>query len=289
MQAEAVATGVVYLDTNHLSNMARNPTLVEVEGIKELLVSGRWSLGLSLNHLHELGAPGFLQRPQVGELLDALPVVWCPHTEYLLDRECDRAVAEFLEPGQAPLSPFGASFSAAFTGEAIPEVDIPVSQMLTAFSTHPQLRDQLSEAAKYAVEGDLRWKREAAIVRDPESVIVSRLRRAVHRRWRLEGRVDTAPDPRAVLRTIGVESDMPSLAVYHGLVRSRLQDPGRVTEPNSVIDEWHASIAPYTTVTALDQPTANRYRHSRLPASAKVAGKLSDALRILGSEHDGDN
>lgn len=166
-----------------------------------------------------------------------------------------------------------------------PEANILISEMLEAFAEHAHLRDHLHEAARDGATADAAWKRNAAVVRAPDEPVLSLIHDALTNRTP-SGIVLPRPYPAAdVLRRIGGVAGLLAYQVSLGLARTRLNDESFDMASNDVVDEWHASYAPYCAAMALDMRTTARLRSTRFPCVSRVTHRLADIPAIL-REHD---
>ncbi len=270
---------IVYLDTNHLSELALRPDGNGASEVLQLLATARLRLGLSLLHLQELSAPGFAGRAEVGRLLDRVPVSWAPFIEKVFDLEVTWGLERALTGATHERQVFTPSFEHAFGAE--PEANIPISRMLDAFAMRPDLRKKLPEAARYGVRGDAAMKRNAALIRAPDQPLLSRIRDMAPR-ITASGLYMPAPyPPEELLRRAGGLPGFPAYNVFLGLARTRLGDDLFPTEENDLIDEWHASYAPYVSAMALDRRTVGRFRAASLPQVDRVTHRLDEVPAIL--------
>jgi hypothetical protein len=273
----------LYLDTNHVSHLARHPDAADSRAVLAVLSAGRYKLGLSIFHLQELSAPTFSSRSQVGALLDRLPIAWAPTPDVLFKLEARWAVERALSDVVVDHHVFTTSFERALG--APPEANILISEMLEAFAEHAHLRDHLHEAAREGATADAAWKRNAAVVRAPDEPVLSLIHDALTNRPP-SGIVLQRPYPAAdVLRRIGGVAALPAYQVSLGLARTRLNDESFEMESNDVVDEWHACYAPYCAAMALDTRTTARLRSARLPCVSRVTHRLADIPAILRENH----
>jgi len=232
-------------------------------------------------HIQELSAPTFRSRDAVGELLDGLQIAWAPSPDAVFELEVKWAIERAITGQAKPRQVFSASFEQALG--APPEANIPVSEMLEAMSEHSKLRSHLQELATYGALADSHFKRSAAVVRAPDEPILAHIR---------ELNVTTTPagltlpqtlSPQEILERVGGRAGLPAHNVSHSLARIRLGDEQFVTTENDVIDELHATYAPYCVAMVLDRGTVARFRATRLPEAARVVHKLSDLPALLSA------
>lgn len=272
---------VLYLDTNHISRLARLPREADCVAVRELLALDGLHLGISWMHLQELSAPTFVSRSEVGALLDELPIVWGVTPDSLFEHEIRAAIHRTLTGEATEVRPFGASFAQTFA--APPAADIPICQMLDALASRSDLRSHLREAAEYGAKVDQRFKGAAAVVRRPAEPILAHIR---------DLNVQATPSgivlprrftPEEVFARAGGVTGFPSINVAHSLARTRLRDPRYPADANDQIDEWHACYAPYVAAMALDRRTAARFRDAQLPDASKVTHQMHEMPAILAN------
>jgi hypothetical protein len=272
---------VLYLDTNHLSRLARHPAEPECRTVRDMLAAQPIHLGITFVHLQELSSPDFKSRAAVGELLDSVRVAWGPSPDDVFEREV-RSAIRLAMTGIADASPvFHADFVRAFGAPR--DADIPISEMLEAMAGHPTLRTHLPEAAEYGMAADQQFGRTAAVVRDPREPILAHIR---------ELNTDVTPEglrlPRAfsaeeILERAGGPAGFPATNVSHSLARLRLNDDSFAPSKNDVLDEWHACYLPYCGAMVLDRRTTARVRMTHVPDVARVTHRLADVPDLLAT------
>jgi len=271
---------VLYLDTNHLSRLARSPTEPAVQAVQALLASGEVRLAISLQHLYELSDPVFASRADVGAVLDRAPLVWAVHAiPDLFDREA-RAVLDRVLTGSVTIPcVFYDDVRRAWNA---PDVDFPSpSGMIDGFTTSATLRKRVEASTGRGATLDRMLKTAAAVVQNPDEPLLSRLRDMQITETRA-GLVLRKPyPPEELLKRAGGIQGFPAYHVYQGLTLTRLKDTRFPTSPNDLIDEWHALYSPYATATALDRRTVARCRSARLPHMARITARLEDVPGIL--------
>jgi hypothetical protein len=270
---------VLYLDTNHLSRLARFPGEPECRSIRTLLDGGAARLALSFLHLQELSAPTFRSRGEVGALLDDLPIAWAPTPDVLFDREV-RAAIRLAMIGSADFAPvFASSFSEALG--APPETDILVSQMLEALAFRPALRAHLQEAADSGARADYRFGRLAAVVKNPREPILAHIRDLNAQTTPAGLHLPRELTPEEIFERAGGVAGFPVTNVAHSLARTRLKDERFIVSGNDLFDEWHACYAPYSAAMALDRRTAARFKMTQLPSASRVTHLLAGIPALL--------
>ena len=272
---------VIYLDTNHLSHVARYPERPDSRMVFDLLQRGDYHLGVSLLHIQELSAPAFRSRRAVGTLLDQVPVAWAPSPDDVFAQEVRWGIERALTGLVVKHQVFTPSFIQAFG--APPNANIPISEMLEAMADRSDLRDHLREAAAYGALADSHFKRTAAVVRAPEEPILSHIRELNVRQTPAGVTLPHPYPPEEILRRAGGLSGFPANNIAHSLARVRLSDERFRTEENDLIDEWHACYVPYCIAMALDRRTAARFRTAHLPEANRVTHRLDELPAILGS------
>jgi hypothetical protein len=270
---------VIYLDTNHLSHVARYPEQADSRTMLTLLERGDYHLGVSLLHIQELSAPTFSSRRAVGSLLDQVPVAWAPSPDDVFEMEVRWGIERALSGVVTQHQVFSISFVEALG--APQDANIPVSEMLEAMADRSDLREHLREAAAYGVLADSHFKRTAAVVRTPEEPILSHIRDLNVRQTPAGVTLPHPYPPEEILRRAGGLSGFPANNVAHSLARVRLKDDRFRTEENDLIDEWHACYSPYCIAVALDRRTAARFRTAHLLEANRVTHRLADLPAIL--------
>jgi hypothetical protein len=272
---------VLYLDTNHLSHLARFPREPGCRSVRELLDSEQVQLGLSLLHLQELSAPAFRSRGEVGALLDDVPVTWAPSPDELFDREVRSAIRLAMTGNAESDCVFDPDFVRTFGAPF--EANIAISEMLEAMAGHATLRDHLREAAAYGAAAGHIVGRAAAVVRNPSEPILARIRDLNSKMTPAGLHLPRRLSPEEIFDGAGGLSGFPAINVAHSLARTRLKDESFRASENDIFDEWHACYAPYSTVIALDRSTAARFRMTHLPEAARVTHRLADISALLAT------
>ena len=88
-------------------------------------------------------------------------------------------------------------------------------------------------------------------------------------------------DPHEVIESVGGLSGFPAYEVWNALHRDRLGDSTFHPDPNDVMDEIHATHAPYCAVIALDRRTLGRLKNTQLPCVDHATRKLSEVTGLL--------
>lgn len=273
---------LLYLDTNHLSRLARFPNQSACVDLIELIRTDGHRLGLTFDHVQELSDPNFESRSAVGALLDSVNVEWAPFTDEVFDREVEWAF-EFALTGVAQKrTVFNPSFVHVYG--APQNAAVPIAQMIDELSQSPDVRKYLPDAAEHGRSLDARLKRDAATIRNPEGPILERLMRTPPQRTR-SGIVLSAPyPPEEILKRVGGLAAFPSYQIFQRLAVLRLNDVNFRTEINDLFDEWHACYVPYVDLMLLDRRTAARYHDAKLPNQERVLATIEDAVLWLRAQ-----
>jgi hypothetical protein len=271
---------VLYLDTNHLSRLARSPTEPAVQAVRALLDSGEARLAISLQHLYELSDPVFVSRADVGAMLDKAPLVWAIHAmPDLFDREARSALDRVLTGSTTTPRVFYDDVRHAWNA---PDVDFPPpSGMIEGFTKSSTLRQRVEASTGRGATLDRMMKTAAAVVRNPDGPLLSRLRdmQIIETQAGLVLRKPYPPEE--LLARAGGMRGFPAYHVYQALTLTRLRDTRFPTVANDLVDEWHALYSPYAAVTALDRATVGRCRSAKLPHISRITARLEDVPGIL--------
>jgi hypothetical protein len=235
-----INTPIIYLDTNHISTLARNPGDVQCTPVLSLLCSGEARLAFSVLHMVELSDPVFKSFPAVCTLLDSLAIAWTILPLKLFDREVEAVAARGMGVQPPQVRAFFETPGAALSDLAL-ESALP-SAALEAMRENPHLRDiLLNEATFHAKEYDL-VKAHAAAVQRPLEPLLARIR---------DQKIQTTPagiylpqplSPEVLLARAGGISACPAYEVFQSLNVTRLKDPTYRTVRNTILDEWHAAL-----------------------------------------------
>ena len=269
---------VVNLDTNHISDLARDPHKPACAAVISMLQGGRAQLAISLLHFVELSDPGFRSFESVCELLDSVPVAWAVSTEEIFEEEialaCARAAAKERPPPRVfhdsmrnwSRGPNPASGSAADGLRAARDV--------------PEFRMQLLGVAEDAARTSM-MKGDAALAREPGLPL--RLAIEAHLAH-FRSRNDTYADgltAESIIERVGGSNAFPARRMFEAVLRERLLQPAQKSTRNDVFDEYCAAYAPYAAVTALDRRTVARARSAKVPWIARLTARLTDVPRIV--------
>ena len=257
---------VLYLDTGHLSRLAKTPE--QYSPILDILRDGKIYLAFSLLHLHELSAPGPWGREMVGGLLDSVPLAWSIWIDDVFDREAHSALARALTDSYTPPTVFFLDSGSAW---GVPEnARITPSQMLNNLANNAKLRTAVPAVADRGARLDQLLKQNAAVVKHPNGPLLGRLR---------DMRISQTPGglhlphpypAEEIVRRVGGIAAFPAYNVFQALALTRLRDNRFSTKPNDLIDEWHACYSPYASLTALDRGTAARCRSAKIPGVERI-------------------
>ena len=274
-----MADQIIYLDTNHISGLARNSGASQHADALSVLRSSGVRIAFSVLHMVELSDPAFKSFADVCGLLDSLSVAWAILPTKLFDREVEAAVAVGMGAQPPRVRAFFETPAAALNYPAL-ERGLP-SAALEAMRENPELRRGLLDlATDHAREYDL-VKTWAAAVERPLEPLLARIR-AQQIRTTPSGIHLLEPfPPELILERAGGLSACPAYEVYQSLNVTRLRDPKYRTVRNTIMDEWHAAYTPYVSVMALDKATARRFRSTRLPVAERVAERIDEIPSIL--------
>ncbi|HEX8317121.1 hypothetical protein [Longimicrobium sp.] len=276
-----VTAPVLYLDTLHISRLARHPGETSCAAVLELLQKGSARLAFSVLHMVELSDPGFKSFPDVCTLLDTVPIAWAITPEKLFDREVEAGFARALGAQPPKVRAFFETPAAALNYLALENA--PPSDALQVMRENPHLRAiLLDEADVHARDYDT-IKTEAAAVRRPLEPLRARIRDQQIRQTPAGIHLPVPLPPDVIVERAGGLRGFPAYEVFQTLNVTRLRDTKYRTERNTIIDEWHAVYSPYVAAVALDRATARRFLSTRLPATDRVTEKIADIPGLLGA------
>lgn len=269
---------VLYLDTNHISSLARHPGDPAAVAVRSGIRERGFALALSFLHLTELSAPSFVDRPAVGRLLDELPVAWAVHMHDLFDQEIAAAVTRLTGGTAGPPVAFHPDPVKAW---GMPEdAAVPPSKMLDALSRRPHIVRPVLQEALRAAGLDAHFKRRAAAVARPlEPLAASILARARSGSLPATNALGSLSPDELVQRAGGLPA-FPAYQVFQLMGVSRYQDEGFHSTPNDVVDDLHAVYGAYATVIGLDRRTLGRMRSMKLP-NLRAYRRLEDIAAAL--------
>ncbi len=273
---------ILYLDTNHLSRLARSPRDPAVQAVLALLANGKARLAISLYHLYELSNPSFTSRAIVGAMLDMAPLVWAiPPIPDLFDRETLSVLGRILAGSATAPRVFYEDVHHAWNA---PDVDFPVpSGMIDGFAENTSLRQRVEMSAGRGATLDGMMKKAAAVVTDPNGPLLSRLRDMQITRTPAGLDLLTPYPPEELLTKAGGVQGFPAYHVFQAMALTRLKDTGFQTVSNDLVDEWHALYSPYAAVTALDRATVGRCKSAKLQHIDRITARLEDVPGMLAT------
>ena len=270
---------VLYLDTNHISALARQPWVGAAPQFLAALNDERCYLALSFIHLFELSNPRFVDRPMVGRLLDSVPLAWAVHQSDLFDLEITAALSRVLSGADAKAHPFYRDPVQAWGMP--PEAHVSCGETLDAIVARPDLGDDIRLFAGRAAEIDKRLKTQAAAVQRPIEPLAASIKAANIRHTPAGLHLMAPLDPEAFIHRAGGLKAFPAYEVFQRLGVTRYGDSRFPTKVNDLLDDLHAVYAPYSAIMLLDGPTTARFRSARLLRQERVFSRLDDAVPTL--------
>lgn len=269
---------VLYLDTNHISEIARHPDRADSQPVVAALQGSRAALAITLIHFVELSDPGFSSFTAVRDLLRSVPVAWTGSTTEVWDSEIAVACARARGITREPPRVFHKDALDWSRGPSPTSDD--AGTFLEDLVKQSELREGLLDVAKEAAQVSM-IKTEAVLVKEP----VFPLRIGVQDHldsWRARNwDYALGLDADDIIRSAGGPPGFPSLHTYHSTLRERLKLADQKSTKNDVFDEYHAAYAPYAAVTALDRATVSRLKAAGLNVVHRVTAFLSDVPGIL--------
>jgi hypothetical protein len=276
---------VIVLDTNHLSDLARDPTAPEPSAVLTRLEKGDAALAISLFQLLELSDPQFKSVDVLRTILRSVPHVLANPYENVEDEEmavaCARATGLTRRPPRVwarDTSEWGYHGGPA-GGTAV--------NMLDAFSVMTDERESVRAFAEHGAQGSM-MKSGAALIRRPLLPLTLALQRHIDlQRLRLPsygGGLSAAE----VIERVGGKSAFPGYQMQEALLEQRMKDPGQKSSANDVYDEFIAFYAPYAAVTAVDRRTLHRAKMAKLEAAARMTRHLSEVPALLDAVARGE-
>lgn len=268
---------VLYLDTNHVSHLARHPGSATSAELLRLLNSSTATVALSIIHLLELANPTFKSAGLVASLLDRLPVVWALSLDDLWKAEVRDAFARF-SGGRAPVRPFGSDVSTALGG---PVSGARPSEVLRAFAS-PELRQEMGPIVARGLIFD-QQKIDATLVREPLKLLKKAISEYQPKQTETGLVLPRPAHPDLVLAAVGGLRGFPSYSLMHAVASARLRDRQFRARPSDVLDLSHVGYAAYANITALDRSYAARVRAARPDLGSRVTHRLSEVVSALAA------
>lgn len=270
---------VLYLDSNHISTLARTPSAEGAQPFLAALHAGRCSVAISLLHLIELSDPQFKDRATVGALLESLPVVWAAMEWRVFDAEATSAISQYLGAGELPVSVF---YPDIIQGWGFPpSANMPLAQMLEAMAENPQVANLIRTTAGIVAGPSDKLRVQNSSTQGQQDQLRNLIRDIGVRRTPGGLHLPTGVDADLVIEQVGGIAGFPAFHVYQALGLTRLRDGMYASTRNDVIDESHAVYVPYAALTVLDRTTRGRFRSARLPHGERVFHRLVDAIPRL--------
>jgi predicted nucleic acid-binding protein len=273
-----LGTNVVVLDTNHLSDLARDPSSSVTSRVIRCLQSGDAILAVPFLVLLELSEPKFRSFGEVKALLSELPHVLANPDENVRDEEMAFVCAQVI--GQVRRRPRVWARDTSEWGYHHGPAGGNAVNLLDAFRDLNAERAALhNTAAKGARESMM--KADAALIREPLLPLTLALQRHLDFQRLRHARYAEGLSAQDVIRLAGGKEAFPGYQMHESLVGARLGDAGQKSTKNDVYDEYIAFYAPYAAVTALDRRMLHRARTAKLPAVSRMTYRLSEVPEIL--------
>lgn len=268
----------VLLDTNHLSDLARDPSAPASTEVIRRLHRGDGVLAIGLFNLLELADPAFKDLPEVFALLRDVPTVLANPYENVEDEEFALAVAKANGLTRRPPRVFAKDTSE--WGYHVGPVGGGPVDMIEAFRQLPGSREEILAKATWGAESSM-MKDSAALIREPELPLTLALQRHLDmQRLRFPG-YGNGLTASQVIERVGGNAAFPGYQVQESLLAQRMKDPGQKSTKNDVFDEFIAFYAPYAAATALDRRTFHRARMAKLSSVPRMTRDLSQVPAIL--------
>jgi len=269
---------LIYLDTNHVSALVRAPSSAAGRVIRSRIERGEVAVGLSIMHVVELSAPDFKSRKSVGQFLNSIDTRWAINPPTLQRREVEAAVSRYLGV-PVTIRAFFQHMHQAWDDFPF-EAEVSVETALEVISGRPDLRGMLLDHSRRSARTDV-LKRHAYIVRNRKGSMQLLMREYFPARTPsglpLRGVVSVDD----VLQVLPPWDGLPACSLHEALAYLRFNDEGYRTEPNDLIDEWHAFYGPYVDVLAVDRRTCGRIQATRHPVAGRTVHSLAGLLDLL--------
>ena len=269
---------VLYLDTNHISDLARHASAPSSVATLRLLQDGSLQLSLTFLHFVELSAASFCSFPEVKALLDNVPIAWTVSTTELWDAEVAVACAQAKGLVRGPPKPFCASALGWSRGPDPARGS--AGDFLEVMHENQTLREQLLSVAEDAARLSA-MKTDALIVRHPELPLYRLIDEHLDDRRSKNPDYAMGLEAAAIVQRVGGREAFPSACVHQAVIRQRLLDTRQRGTSNDVLDEYHAAYAPYCVATVLDRRTLSRVRSAKLDVKYRVTSRLGDIPSLL--------
>ena len=268
------------LDTNHLSNLARESNSDASAELLRRLSSGRTTLVVTLVNLLEMSNPAFSSVGEVRALLQDLPHVLANPFEDVQEEEiacaCVRAAGSTL----SRRSPRVFARDTSEWGYHGGPVGGTAVDMLDAFRTEPSPRNDVLAMAALGANASM-MKDNAALIKQPSlplELAVDRHLQTHRMRYSAYAGGLTAAE---VISRAGGDAAFSGYHVQESLTRQRMLDAGQKSTANDVLDEYIAFYAPYCAATIVDRGTFHRVRMSKLACVERMTNDPAKVPAIL--------
>ncbi|MEW5928675.1 MAG: hypothetical protein AB1941_14500 [Gemmatimonadota bacterium] len=266
------------LDTNHLSDLARDPSQPAHDAVIRRLQDGTAAIALSIFHLVELGSPTFRSAVELRALLRDVHHVLANPFENIEDEEIACAVARAGGLSRRPPHVF-----ARDTSEWGYHPGVPGGTALDLFEAFDRLQDdrqEMLDVANWGAQASM-MKQDAALMKDPLLPLTLAVQRHLDTRRERLPSYGGGMSAGEVIARVGGKDAFPAYQVQESLVTQRMRDAGQKSTSNDVFDEYIAFYAPYAAVTAVDRRTLPRAKMARLACVPRMTRYLSEVPAIL--------
>jgi len=289
---------LVYLDTSKLRNLADGLGDSEWASIDTLIKNHSIKLIISFFHLYDFTQKQNIVKDAIVEYLDTLDeFLWATSPYDIFVREVECALAFLEDERKLSVVPFFDNRNAMLKHvwleklekeKKVPDVttvfadfyDIRGPHSMSAFidlcikhNAFLPMKNEFSES----VEIIERMNRNAAIWLNPDAVLKSHLLA-----YAPENKRNLLDDESFVEQLFGLYDDfMPSLQFSTLLERIKYGNVGMTIEANDLIDEYHASYAPYCDIVMHDGPLCARATQTHSPHATKCVSQPSDFLTLV--------
>lgn len=276
----------ILLDTNHLSDIAREPGKPACVEVLRRLRDGQATLVVTLFHLIELSDPAFTSVGELTALLRATPHLLANPFEDVEEEEiasaCARASGLRRRPPRvfAPDTSEWGSHGGPVGGSAV--------DMLEVFRVVTSPRDEVVAMAAWGASASM-LKDRATLVREPTLPLQLAVTRHLEMHRRTFSAYAAGLTAAEVIERAGGPEFFAGYHVQESLTKQRMLTSGQKSTANDVFDELNAFYAPYCAATALDRGTFHRASVARLACVDRMTNDLAAVPGILDLVAAGDS
>jgi hypothetical protein len=266
---------VVYLDTNHLSDLVRKPTAPGSVAVREMFAGGVARLALSFMHVIELSA-NVPYSPAIRRYADSCNPLFGRSMLDLFSAEADSAWRGARGQPRVDIETFVATVGDWAHDVRAGERTLPFTEF---FGRHPEYRNDYRAQMELVAE---EYRGRAKSSGSMPGRELGPLPRIVRMRRPVDADVSTLSAIDVIDRAGGL-SAFPAFHCQHALLLSKLEIPSAIITVNDLVDFYHAIYAPYAAVAVLEHRHIELLRQRGLGHIARMTADLAEVPALLAA------